>query len=202
MFCVDGRRQTKNPTATLGMLLCAAISAAALTACSSTSPAGESAAPGNGHADSVLLPGKCRFLSAADVARATGLRTIKPVETEGGCSYLFDANAVIPSLDPAVDPAKLDESLPPSIDFYFWSDSVAINGVTTDLASGTFTKVPGVGKDAGWSDKNQELAVVLQNGVVRIEVTAPKQPQRFRTGDLRAIAVQLFKAAEPRLRYY
>jgi hypothetical protein len=134
-------------------------------------------------------------VSAADIARATGLHTIKPVETTGGCSYLFDANATVPSFNPD----DFSEPLPPSVDFYFYSDSVGIAGVVKDLDSGTLTKVEGLGLDAGWDDKNHELAVRLQSGVVRIDVTPPNQPQHFRTTDLRAIAVQVFKAAEPRL---
>jgi hypothetical protein len=142
--------------------------------------------------------GQCRLVSVPEVSRATGLKTVKPVPigTDPNliCSYLYDSSATIPTLED-FDNGKPE---PASVYVGFYADSTGINGVDSDLASG-LSPVPGLGVTAGWNDERGELVVKLPHAAMRIVVDEPDPGQRLRTTDRKAIAIQVYHAAAPRL---
>lgn len=144
--------------------------------------------------------GKCRFVSAAEMAQVVGVAAVKPVETAGGCSYLLDPADVMPSLDPA---AATFPPLPPSIDFSFYTDQVAINAFAEDLKNPGEQPVSDLDAPARWLDDDGEqlhqLTVRTSRGVVRINVMPPGPPQHLRTDDRVALAKQIYTIARPRL---
>lgn len=144
--------------------------------------------------------GKCRFITAAEMAQAAGVAAVKPVETAGGCSYLLNPADVMPSIDPA---AATIPPLPPSVDFFYWTDDTAIGGFTEDVKNPREKPITGLGRPALWYDNDaeqtHELSVRTQHGVVRINVMPPDPPQHLRTDDRTAIAEQIYRIAAPRL---
>lgn len=143
--------------------------------------------------------GKCRYVTPDEMEKITGLPVIKPVETKGTCEYLYSSDAT----EPTVEPTDINNlpPLPPSVSIQYETDSYAVNAVDRDIANSQHgnTPVPGLGTSAAWSDDRRELLVRLTNTAIRISVTAPAAPQQFNTSDLKAIAIAVFKAAEPRL---
>jgi hypothetical protein len=75
--------------------------------------------------------------------------------------------------------------------------------VDEDLQRPDLVPVPGLGLTAGsftGPDGECEFVARMPNGAVRISVDGrPDPPQKFRTDDLPAIAVQVFPSARPRL---
>ena len=145
--------------------------------------------------------GRCRFVSAAEIAQITGISTIKPTPVLGGtdaCDYFYDLDATIPGWSPGDSTPQVP---PPAIYVGFYTDDVGIDGVDRDLAGTSFVAVSGVGVKAGWSDEYGELAIVLQHGVARVSVEQPDSGsgKKLRTNDLKAIAVAVFHVAEPRM---
>ena len=165
------------------------ISAAVLASCSTSNPA-----PGGSTSSSAATAGKCRYVTATEMARATGLAAVKPVETVGGCSYLLDPSDSMPS-------QSATTGLPPSVDFYFYRDTVGISGAETDLSSPDVHHISDLGFPAGYRDDDgwYELVARVPNGAVRVIVAQPDPPQHLRTDDRTAIAVQILRAAQPRL---
>jgi hypothetical protein len=151
------------------------------------------------HAPPADLPatGTCRFVSASEMRRITGLRLIKPVQSPAGCSYLYDATATVPSIDPLATVAP--PSAPPGIVLYVYTDPRAVANVSRVLQDPYFKHLSGLGTDAGWDNTDHELRVVLDSVAVRIVVTPPDPPQHFRTGDLQALAVEVFTTVRTRL---
>ena len=192
------RRITRLAVLTIALTASTGLSLAGCTTHEDTA----SPAPANAAATSaVSADGPCRLASAAEIAQITGISTIKPTPVAGDpnvCEYFYDLNATIPTWSPGT-PAS-DIEVPPSVYIAFFTDAVGIDGVTRDLSGTDFVPLPGVGVKAGWDDELGDLAVDLQHGVARVSVEQPDSGQKLRTNDLKAIAVEVFHVAEPRMR--
>jgi hypothetical protein len=153
-------RQTGLPP----VILMAAV--AGVAGCHANAPAAD------GHTDSrpgidawapTRPEGKCRFVTAPEMAHAVGVPAVKPVETTGGCSYLLDPTDVMPTWnigDRTIPP------LPPSIAFYYYTDKTGIEALHRDLSNPTNEPVNNLGAPAIWYDNDDpadelhELAVL------------------------------------------
>ena len=168
----------------------AVVAVAAVAGCGASPSAG--AASGEAAAG-----GQCRYVTAAEVAEATGLPAVKPTETQGPCNYLLNPADVMPSLDPRMTSFP---PLPPALTFVFYTDAYPVSAVVQDLQRPGLTPVPGLdGVTAGsftGPDGEYEFVAKLTGGAVRISVDPPRQ---FRTGDLTTVAVRVFKFARPRM---
>jgi hypothetical protein len=106
--------------------------------------AGPGDAPPAAAGDSVLS-GKCRYVTVAEMAEATGLPTVKPVETLEGCGYLYDPVAVMPSFFTDLDATADYEPMPPAAVVLCSDTEYAIKGVERKIADPKPRKVPDVG---------------------------------------------------------
>jgi hypothetical protein len=148
-----------------------------------------------------LPTGACRFVTAAEVAQITGIRTIKPTPVIGGtdaCMYFYTVDATIPAWSPGMPVS--DAVPPPSVYIAYFTEPVGVNGVERDLVNPKYFPVQGVGLQAVWIEDVDELAVKLQNGVARIDVNEPENGQRLRSDDHKELAITLFRVGEPRMR--
>jgi hypothetical protein len=172
---------------------CCAAAAVALAACEPGGhprQAGTAGTPGD-----LPTSGNCRYVSASEMQRITGLRTIRPTESKAGCSYLYDATIALPSElngTPAVN-------LPPSIDVYVYTDPRDVDNMSQALRDPTLSRVSGLGGNAGWASTAGELRVVAPSVAVMIVITPPDPPQHFRTRDVEELAVTIFKTVRTRL---
>jgi hypothetical protein len=152
-----------------------------------------------GHDDPPPTTGQCRLLSVPEVARATGLKAVKPIpigtEPDLICSYFYDLSATIPSLEDFNN----GKTVPAGVYVGFFATAVGIDGVDRDLASGNLADVPALGATAGWSDRLGELVLKLPHGAMRISVDKPDAGRHLRTSDRKAIAIDLYRAAASRL---
>ncbi|SNY44089.1 hypothetical protein [Paractinoplanes atraurantiacus] len=142
--------------------------------------------------DEDLGTGKCRFVSATEMAEATGLPEVKPVETHGGCSYLYDPDAVVPAMYTDLKAIGKDyEPMPPAISFQFDGPGAA------DWPAGGGTPVENVGDSAFWTESEHALVVRSAEGTARISVEQAGLP---RTDDLTRIAVKAYGFGAGRLK--
>jgi hypothetical protein len=184
-------------------LLTAVIGTAACQA-DAPAPAGHADRPNGTNAWAPTRPeGKCRFVTAPEMAQAVGVPAVKPVETKGGCSYLLNPTDVMPSWnigDPTIPP------LPPSVDFYYYTDKTGIDALDRDLRNPQNRQIGDLGTPAAWyesddpADPLHELAVRTPHGAIRIDIMSTELPQLHpQTDDRIAIAERVYRIALPRL---
>jgi hypothetical protein len=139
---------------------------------------------------------RCRFVTAAEVARVVGVAAVKPVEFQGGCSYLLDPTDVMPSIDPN---ATTLPHLPPSIDFQLPTEVIGWDEPLKENER----HVPALVEQSLWVDDDDidlhQLLVRIPRGFVRIVITHPDSPQHLRSNNLEELATQIFEIARPRL---
>jgi hypothetical protein len=158
------------------------------------------ASPGGG--DSATYdPALCRFVTADEMAKVTGVPQTKPIPRPGQCYYVFDPAFVFPSFNPA---AAVIPSPPPSISLMYDEGSTIIDAFAEDRKNPRDELVDGLGAPAQWYELDSgpdaliELEVRLPRGVVRIDIIPPDPPQKLSTGN-KDLAIAIFKIAKPRL---
>ncbi|MCY1142181.1 hypothetical protein OWR29_29655 [Actinoplanes sp. Pm04-4] len=134
------------------------------------------------------------------MAEATGLPTVKPVETLEGCGYLYDPVAVMPSFFTDLDATADYEPMPPAAVVLYSDTAYAIKGVERKIADPKLRKVPDVGVGAVWTEDPPEgvFALDVRTAGGTVSILLSQDPQ-LRSDDLAEIAVAVFRKAEPRL---
>lgn len=178
-----------------------------LSACGSTpgvEPAAEPTSPAESTRsrgpDGRFLSGKCDYVTVEEMVKATGLQTVKPVETLYGCSYLYNPADEMPKSFTDMKSVGEDGVVPPSVTILYSDSEYSISGTKKYLADPALRKVSGVGAGAVWDEDPAaqiwQLDVLTAHGTVRVMLD---QDPNLRSDDLTEIAVEIFRYAEPRL---